>query len=187
MLQTPGLTAAECPNAQVCGTIVELTPEEEVELLRARQEERQRWERVRVTAREAARMLLRHRGCPQTPESLGLLESLERIEARVGEVRERLGTFEGEYIAPPGCEAHRYNVKRPKGVFGYNKLTAREALFEPVEQQQRVKTIHLSYDDDARNLEAREGIARRNKLMQANTRLRQVERMMAEVLGELEA
>jgi len=70
---------------------------------------------------------------------------------------------------------------------GYNKLTAKRALFEPVERRHRTKTIHLSYDDDARNLEAREGIARRNKLVQANTRLRQVERTLAEVLSELEA
>lgn len=137
---------------------------------------------VRISARDAARMLLRQRANSQTPESLGLMEVVMRLEVRLEELSERLRSFEGEYIAPPGCEVHRYNVKRPKGIFEYNKLTAREPVFEPVYRPGRVKTIHLSYDSDPRNIEARAGVVRRNKLTQAATQLRNIENALTEVL-----
>ena len=196
----PGLTAEHCPNAEVCGTLTELTPEEEVELLRVRQVERERreeaerewqeeWERIeerfRVTQRQAAEMMLMSRGCPQSIDSLGVSEAMASVQSRLSELWTRLGEYEGVYIAPPACEVHTYNVKRPSGTYSYNKLTAETAIFEPSERQQRVRVIHLSHDDDARNLGAREGVERRNKLLRLVSHLTHAEQLLSAVLAEL--
>lgn len=181
MLLQPGLTAEGCPNRETCGILTELTPEEEVELIRVRQGER---ERVRVSQRQAAAMMLLSRGCPQSPDSLGVSEVLAQVEARLDQLREQLAQFNEVYIAPPDSETHRYNVKRPRGTYTYNKLTAQSPIFEPSEKQQKVTVIHLSHDDDARNLEGREGIERRNKLLHLRTALTQIEQKLAEVLAE---
>ena len=42
MLLQPGLTAEDCPNQQVCGTIIQLTEEERAELYAARMENNRR-------------------------------------------------------------------------------------------------------------------------------------------------
>lgn len=186
MMLEPGLLAEHCLNAEVCGTLTELTPLEEVELIRIRQEGWERiQERFRVNQQQASQMMLMSRGCPQSIDSLGVSEAMASVESRLSELWSRLGEFEGVYIAPPGCEAHRYNVKRGYGTYWYNKLTAETAIFEPSERQQRVRVIHLSHDDDARNLEAREGIERRNKLLGLITQLTQAEQLLSAVLAEL--
>jgi len=190
----PGLTAEDCPNAEVCGLLTELSEEEQVELIRVREQERrfrtqrQRLvqETIRVTRREAAVMMLMRRAAPQSPESFGVTELLNEVEEQLGEVRSHLPRFEGKYIAPLHCEVHRYNVKRPRGTYQYNKLTGDSAIFEPSERQQKVRVIHLSHDDDPRNQEARRGIERRNRLMQAKSRLRTVKQALSEVLELLE-
>lgn len=182
----PGLDPGDCPNYRTCGSATELIPEEQVELIRvrevqcqqaetAREQARQEWERIqeqlRLTRREAATMMLTMRGCSQTPESLGVTEPLETITSRLETVRSQMPPFEGCYVAPEGCEAHCYNVKRPGGIYWYNKLTAAAAIFEPVVKEKKVKVIHLSYDDDPRNKEGRLGIERRNRLTQIRTQL----------------
>ncbi len=179
-----GLTSDNCPNRQTCGQIADLEPQHEFGFTVSTDAHP---EFVRINARDAARMLLRQRANSQSPESLGLVEVTTSIEARLNSVRERLGRFEGQYIAPTGFEAHHYNVKRPKGIFEYNKLTAREPVFESVYRPGRVKTIHLSYDNDARNLEARAGVARRNKLTQTATQLKNIENALTEVLALLDS
>lgn len=90
------------------------------------------------------------------------------------------------YIAPDSCEAHRYNVKRPSGTYGYNKLTSREAIFKPEEKEEQVKVIHLSHDDDPRNTEGRRGIERRNRLHQVQTQLDVAARILEEAIALLE-
>lgn len=185
MMLQPGLEPKDCPNYETCGSASELTPEEEVELIRVRevqrqetairwQEAQQQWERVqeriRVSRHWAAVMMLMERGCSQSPEDFGVVDSMTSIEVRLQELRSRVAQFtEGCYIAPDNCEAHRYNVKRPSGTYWYNKLTSREAIFEPEEREEKVKVIHLSYDDDPRNTEGRLGIERRNRLHQLQT------------------
>jgi len=77
------------------------------------------------------------------------------------------------YIAPEQTEVHQYNVKRREKTFWYNKLASKEAIFKPVEHTQKVKVLHLSHDDDPRNIEARAGIERRNQITQARTKLRE--------------
>ena len=196
----PGLTADQCPNRKTCGLLSEFSPEEQMELIRVRElrcqeleeaaefqrQERERvQERIRVSAHEAAILLLKQRGCPQSPESLGVWGAVAQIDLKLSELRSRLNQFEGTYIAPLECEAHVYNVKRPYGVYKYNKLTAETAIFEPSERLNKVRVLHLSHTDDPRNLEAREGIERRNKLMSILNQINQAERLLSEVLAEL--
>lgn len=193
MMLSPGLTAEDCPNRETCGILTELTPEEEVELICIRQVE---WEQreaeaerirevIRVNQRQAAAMMLRARGCSQTPESLGVTEALAQVESRLDQLRAQLSQYEEIYIAPTDCELHHYNVKRPRGTYEYNKLTAGTPIFEPSEKETKVRVIHLSHDDDPRNLEGRAGIERRNKLLSLTARLGQIEQLLAGVLAEL--
>jgi hypothetical protein len=179
MMLQPGLDAGECENYATCGSATQLTPEEEFELIRWREEQaretQERLERYRETIRvnrhDCALMMLISRGCPQTPESFGVLDLLNQVATKIEEVRSQITHFQGQYIAPEKCEAHTYNVKRPKGVYCYNKLTAAEAIFQPSEKSQKVRVIHLSHDQDPRNSEARLGIQRRNTLTQARTQI----------------
>ena len=179
MMLQPGLDPGECENYATCGSATKLTPEEEFELIRWReiqaQERQQQWERYRetiwVNRYQAALMMLMSRGCPQTPESLGVVDLLTNLATKVEEVRSQLPQFQGQYIAPEKCEAHTYNVKRFSSVYCYNKLTAAEAIFDPSEKNQKVKVIHLSNDYDPRNSEARLGIERRNTLTQVRLML----------------
>ncbi len=184
MMMTPGLIADDCPNQQTCGTFSEYTPEERVELIRVRREREQIIrETIRCTQRQAAAMMLLQRGCPQTVESLGVSEALAAVELRLTEVRSHLARFENQYIAPTGSETHRYNVKRGYATYWYNKLTSESSIFEPSVRQGMVRVIHLSHDDDPRNLEARQGIERRNKLLSLRSQLRQIEQILIAVLA----
>jgi len=62
-------------------------------------------------------------------------------------------------------------------VYWYNKLTASNSIFlaavpdEEVEDDS-VRVIHTSHDDDPRNVESRLGIEQRNRLNQIRTQLR---------------
>jgi hypothetical protein len=188
MMLQPGLEPKDCPNYETCGSASRLTPEEEVDLIRVREIQRQeyeaRWEAarqqlertretIRINRHQAAVMMLRERGNPQSMENFGVLQSIANIEARIQELQSGLEHFNQDcYIAPDNCEAHRYNVKRPRGTYWYNKITSTEAMFEPAVKEEKVKVIHLSHDDDPRNIEGRMGIERRNRLNQIQTQLR---------------
>lgn len=178
MLQ-PLLEPKDCPNYATCGSAAELTPEEEVELIRVRelqlQEEQQHWERIqerfRVSRRSAAVAMLMQRGCSQPLENFGIDDAITAIENQLQTLRSHLEHYHQTYIAPDHCEAHRYNVKRPYGTYWYNKLTSPQAVFEPAAETENVKVIHLSHNDDPRNLEGRLGIERRNRLHHLQTQL----------------
>lgn len=195
MMLQPGLDAGDCENYATCGAATQLTPEEEFELIlwrevqtQKRQERRQRQQEIiRVNRHTCALIMLMNRGCPQTPESLGVVELLSKITPLSEEVRSQLAHFEGEYIAPEKCEAHTYKFKRPIGVYQYNKFTAAEAIFEPSEKAQKVKVVHLSNDDDPRNLEARLGIERRNALTQARTQINVAHQALTQALELLQS
>ena len=165
MMLHPGLTAIDCPNKDECGTIIQLTQEDRVELYRARLENNRRIvEQVRMTREQTASYLLSTRGCPQTAESLGVTEAVGQLKEAIAHLESTIEELSTGYIAPPGAEAHRYTVKRPYGNYEYNKLTSKEAIFPPQIKEAKVKTIHLSKDTDPRNIEGRAGIERRNRL-----------------------
>lgn len=194
MMLQPGIDPGECFNYPTCGAAIKLTLDEEIELIRVREiascQRQQEWERreetFRTTRREAAVMMLMLRGCPQSSESLGVAAQMEAIAELVEQLREQLNNLEGHYVAPLGCEVHHYNVKRPSGVYGYNKLTASEPIFEPSEKQQKVKVVHLSHDDDPRNTEARLGIERRNQLTRVRTLLATTVELLLEAANTLD-
>lgn len=173
MMLQPGLTAEDCPNQVVCGTIIQLTEEERVELYRARLENNRRIvEQVRMTREQTASYLLSSRGCPQTPESLGVMDTIAHLIEAIALLEETINELNEGYIAPFGAEAHRYTVKRPYGTYEYNKLTSKEAIFPPQIKEAFVKTIHMSKDTDPRNIEGRAGIERRNRLRAIATGIR---------------
>lgn len=194
MMLCPGIDPGDCENYATCGSAIQLTPEEEFELIRWREiqarERQQEYERrreiFRLNRHQAALMMLRDRGCPQTPESLGVVELLVTLATKVEQVQAQLAQFEDHYIAPEKCEAHTYNVKRPRGVYSYNKLSAAEAIFEPSEKAEKVKVIHLSADDDPRNIEARLGIERRNTLTQVRTQINVAQAALTQALELLQ-
>lgn len=204
MMMQPGLEPEDCINYKACGSASQLTPEEEVELIRVREIQRQEaeirrqdyiqeWERVqeriRVSRRSAAIAMLMQRGCPQTLDNFGIAGSIVSIETRLQQLRSHLEQFATDcYIAPDSCEAHCYNVKRPSGTYGYNKPTSKEAIFEPEEKPEKVKVLHLSHDDDPRNIEGRREIERRNHLHQVRSKVDVAARMLESavaLLGEL--
>ena len=166
MMMQQGLTAIDCPNKKTCGTIIELTEEDRIELYQGRLEHSRRIvTRVQMTGTEAARYLLSTRGCPQTPASLEVPDAIDALRAAILQLEATITALDVGYIAPVGIEAHRYSVKRPYGTYIYNKLTAKQAMFPPQTKEELVKVIHLSSDEDPRNLEGRAGIERRNRLL----------------------
>jgi hypothetical protein len=181
MMMAPGLTAEDCPNKTVCGTIRQLTEEDRVELHYARIENNRRTiETMMTNGRDAALYLLSTRACPQTPASLGVTETLDRLRSTLSLIEETIAQLSEDcYVAPIGVEAHRYLVKRPYGVYQYNKLTSREAIFPPQEREDSVKVIHLSSDYDSRNFEGRAGIERRNRLLAIRTAIDTAEDLLS--------
>ena len=187
MMQYPSIDSGDCLNYKTCGSAVQLSPDEELELDRIREEQmRQYQEQIRLTRRSAAIMMLMRRGCPQSPELLGLIPAIEAIATTLDNIRTGLTNFDGQYIAPPGCELHIYNVKRPSGTYSYYKLTAENAMFAPSEKEQEVRVIHLSHQHDARYIEAQLGIERRNKLTQVRTLLHNASILLEEATRLLE-
>jgi hypothetical protein len=170
MMMQPGLTASECPNQEICGTIIHLTEEERIELYQGRWENtRHIIETVELTSAEAADRLLASRACPQSPQSLGVAATIEGLRAAISQLESTIAELSVGYIAPVGIEAHRYLVKRPYGIYQYNKLAAKRAIFLPQIKKDLVTVIHLSRDDDPRNLKGRTGIERRNRLLAIST------------------
>lgn len=172
MLLQPGLTAEDCPNQSVCGTIIQLTEEEEAQLYEARMENNRRVvQTVLISPQGAAQRLLRDRGCPQTYETIGAEESIVALIDRIAQCQEMIAELTSSYVAPPGVEAHRYLVKRPYATYQYNKLTSKEAIFPPQQESQEVKVLHLSRDTDPRNILGRSGIERRNRILLLKTQI----------------
>lgn len=116
----------------------------------------------------------------RSPASLGVTATLDRLHSTLSLIEETIAQLSSEdcYVAPIGVEAHRYLVKRPYGVYQYNKLTSREAIFPPQEREDSVKVIHLSSDYDSRNFEGRAGIERRNRLLAIGTAIDTAEALL---------
>lgn len=188
MFLAPGLTANDCPNKETCKTLPDLPPLTQTWFRRAIAVDGDRTiQRIALCSNEAARLMLLMRGNTQTPQSLGAIAAIDTLQATLTSLRNRLESYgTTTYIAPPNVEAHTYSVKRPLGTYQYNKLAATDAIFKPSERTEKVKVIHLSHDSDPRNLEAKAGIERRNKLLQLITKLTAVEQSIGEVLARLD-
>lgn len=172
MLMQPGLEPEDCPNAATCGTITSLSERERAELQIARMQNNRRIVKaVKITPNWAAIRLLNSRGCPQTTETIGVDASLANLSSAIERCRAELNELSTGYVAPIGVEAHRYLVKRPGANYQYNKLTSKDPLFPPQVKDQKVKVLHLSTDTDDRNITARCGIERRNRILQLKTQI----------------
>jgi hypothetical protein len=205
MMQQPGLEATVCPNRSTCNAMVHFQPTQRATLVRVGGQGAGVEASLTLSRQEAALLMLMDRGCPQTPNDFGVLTLIDQAIAHLTTLRSTIeSTYQDGYIAPEGCEVHEYNVKRPKTVYErdtdtgdlqaytvrmpyyYNKLAAPRAIFEPAIEPGPVKVIHLSHDDDPRNLEARRGIERRNRLMMLRSRLRNVEQGLRDALTALQ-
>lgn len=197
-MQDATLEPKDCLNWATCGRAQEYTPEEEIELIRIRVESRRRiQEYLRVTRHAAALMMLHDRGCAQSVADFGTTAQIDDLRSQLSALSEHLQTYEEGYIAPAGVFAHAYNVKRPSyvienengekeqtwNVYWYNKLTATERIFEPAAEEDRVRVIHLSHNDDPRNIEGRLGIERRERLKMVNTRLKAAKSLIDEAMA----
>ena len=187
MLLQPGLTAEDCPNKDICGTIIQLTEEEEAELYAARMENNRRVVRtVMMSPQRAAQRLLRDRGCPQTAETIGIEESTVALIDAISQCQELVAELTSSYVAPPGVEAHRYLVKRPYGTYQYNKLTSKSAIFPPQQEDTEVKVLHLSRDTDPRNILGRSGIERRNRILFLKTQIEKATELLSKAMESVE-
>lgn len=198
MMMSPGLTAKDCPNAKVCGTISQLNEEETIELVRVREiqrffreQERQsegiirelRRERLRINKHEAAILMLKMRGCPQDLEDFEIDTSIAELQELIDAIAVEVKRFDFDYIAPDRANIQFYNVKRGYGVYAYNKLTCADAIFEGSTKKRKVKVIHLSHDDDTRTIEASLGIDRRDKLLRIRTLLNSARVALSEAIA----
>jgi len=188
MLLQPGLTAEDCPNQSVCGTIIQLTEEEQAQLYEARIESNRRVvQTVLMSPQRAARRLLGDRGCPQTPETIGIEESTVALIDAIAACQEMIADLTSSYVAPPSVEAHRYLVKRPYATYQYNKLTSKKAIFPPQQEENPVKVLHLSRDTDPRNILGRSGIERRNRILLLKTQIEKATELLSTAMETIEA
>jgi hypothetical protein len=196
MMQRPGIDALQCENRAQCGTITEYTEEERAEMEARRIEliqiRRQGniliQERLHLSYRQASVRMLLQRGNPKTiddfeiPGAIAtLLEQVTRLES----------VLEAEYssqcyIAPPDCEVRHYATKRPYGKYRYNKLDSTVAQFIPAWEEHPVKVLHLSHDDDYRNIEARR-VERRRQLEGLQSKLETINALLQEAIATLES
>ena len=184
----PGLTAEDCPNKDICGTIIQLTEEEEAELYAARMENNRRIvQTVMMSPHRAAERLLQDRGCPQTAETIGIEESTVALINAIAQCQELVADLTSSYVAPPGVEAHRYLVKRPYASYQYNKLTSKNAIFPPQQEENPVKVLHLSRDTDPRNILGRSGIERRNRILMLKTQIEKATELLTTAHSKIEA
>ena len=189
MMQQSELRVEDCPNLGVCGVAQRLEPDVEFELICAGSSG---VAPISTTRRRAAVMMLMHRGCPQPVEAFGLAAQIATLTAELSQLTDEIAQYDGHYIAPVEVEAVAYSVKRPgpvvktpegmvhlPRVYWYNKLMSQTAIFAPAEKERPVKVIHLSKNDDPRNLEGRQGLERRNQLSQIATQLQIAESAIA--------
>jgi hypothetical protein len=171
MALMPGLDPLLCPNYQTCKQAVGYDPDVEFELFEPQGTVLARRTYTRRTA--ASSMLLR-RGCPQTPQTLGVTDLIANLTEQIAELESRIESqFPADcYIAPPGSSIHFYQVARGDKHYTYYKLWAKRAIFTPVRESCAVKNIHLSKWNDSRCQEGLDGVGRRNKLIHALEQLK---------------
>ena len=175
-----------------------------------RERQRQAWEeeyqRVREVFRlrqhEAAVLMLNRRGNPQNYEDFILEEQIEPIREALDRLAPFLPNLNHGYIAPDEIGVHIYSVKRPptntfskgmslrqirqlQNIYYYHKLLSVTPQFTGILEDEEgnpkpCKAIHLSKSEDARNIQGRLGIERRNRLSKIRTRLLQARKALEE-------
>ncbi|MDJ0596515.1 MAG: hypothetical protein QNJ72_42205 [Pleurocapsa sp. MO_226.B13] len=126
-----------------------------------------------------------------------ITKSLQRISTQLRNFNQKSNLDRG-YIAPSGVEVHTYTVKHPPSgkfppgtsveemrkqqkIYRYHKLLSKTAQFtSETDTSKKCKVIHLGKSDNEKNIQARLGIERRNRLSKIRTLITQA----AEVLQE---
>jgi hypothetical protein len=162
-----------------------LTEDELVELVRVREvaQGRQRRAAARyreqwvTSRRQIALQLLQERGRPQQAVDYIPDAVFDQLHQQIAQLQTQLQRLEQPYLPPEGTIVHRYWVNRRYARYAYNKLMALRPVFPAVEQHKRqwTRVIHLSKDDDLRNLEARKGITRQQRLLSIREALEQAQ------------
>lgn len=163
---------------------------------------------IQIRQHEAATLMLKTRGNHQDYSNF----EIDELAAQISETLdsffnelEQLATNDNGYISPDGVEAHIYNVKRPsrtefpahwslrevramQSIFHYHKLTSKLSQFVAVGKDKEgnpktTKVIHTSKSEDARNIQSRLGIERRNKLNKIRTRLLTARQALTEAVA----
>lgn len=163
---------------------------------------------ITVRQHEVAVAMLKSRGNHQDYSNFELDETaaaIAELTDSFNQELEQLAANDNGYIAPDGVEAHVYNVKRPspkelpegltrrqiralQSVFHYHKITSKQAQFVAFGRDEegnpkRCKVIHTSHTDNARNIQSRLGIERRNKLSKIRTRLLRAKQVLDEAIA----
>ncbi len=119
MMMAPGLIAEDCPNKTVCGTIRQLTEEERVELHYARIENNVRTiETMTIDGHSAALYLLSTRACPQTPASLGVTATLDRLHSTLSLLEETIARLSEDGYTKNGWELYFSIIAKSLSVQG---------------------------------------------------------------------
>lgn len=198
-MQRAGIDPGECVNYRVCGSAIELSADEEIELIRMRASshssrstsQRSIQERWRTSRRAAAIAMLMRRGNPQRPSNYISANHLTQLTELIARLQEQLSQLENHpslYIAPEGCVVQQYLARGQYGRYCYNKLVAPEAMFAPEQREyqarsQQVRVIHLSRNDDPRSEEGRKGVARRDALAAIAQQLETAQRAVNEAVS----
>lgn len=159
---------------------------------------------ARVIAHEKAVSELKKFGNPQSADNFGIYEQTLQIRESLKRIKTQLNNYNGlsnikrGYIAPKGVEVHTYNTKHPPSskfppgtpleeirkqqtIYKYHKLLSKTAQFESETTDSRKrKVIHLGKYDSEKNIQARLGIERRNRLAKIRTLVTQAAKALHE-------
>lgn len=207
MMQQTGIDASQCTNRLTCGAVVRHEHDQaaaRAEFVRVQQqiwgEERtslwieylnyleQERQSLQLSRTEAAIAMLLQRARPQSVEDFDITPLFEAITAHLQELQ---SIIESEYsrfhfIAPERVQAHHYNATGSRGRYTYNKLQASQPIFAPSVESRYVRMVHLSHDDDPRNIEARRGIERRERLELVKASLQDMTSSLSTLISRLQ-
>lgn len=149
-----------------------------------------------IKKHECSVISLREYANHQSSKSLEIIKYISEVKELLEQLESQLETFDRGYIAPVGAEFNTYNTKRrpniefsaendsqteyykPK-VYKYCMLRAKTDLFKSKGKAKlKCKSIHLGEIGSEKDIQARLGIEKRNRLLKIRTRLiRAVEAM----------
>ena len=154
-----------------------------------------------IRSHEKVVSTLERRRKGQDYSDFGVRECISLIEKKLQQLRSNLHNncyLKRDYIASEGVEVNSYSVKHPPSsnfpqgtspeeirknqkVYLYHKLKSKTAQFRSEKENgEKSKVIHLGKSNDEKNIQARLGIERRNRLSKIRTKLIQAETALKE-------
>ena len=154
-----------------------------------------------IKSHERAALTLKRRSKGQNFFDFGIYEKISLIKKLLEQLHSNIHNgcyLDRDYIAPEGVEVNSYSVKHPSSnkfpqgtppeeirknqkVYLYHKLQSKTAQFTSTKENgKKCQVIHLGRSNDEKNIQARLGIERRNRLSKIRTRLIQAETALKE-------